>query len=131
MSAVSREAVFAFAADRFASEPEYLWLSSPDAAVLRRADNAKWFAIVMNVSRPRLGLPGEGSVDILNVKSGPILTGSLRELPGFLPAWHMNKRNWISIRLDGSVPMAQICPLLELSYELAGSRRPPRTVLQP
>lgn len=120
MSAVNRDAVFQYARDRFASEPEYLWLSSPDSAVLRRADNAKWYAITMNVPRTRLGLPGDGAADILNVKCDPILIGSLREMPGFLPAWHMNKHSWISILLDGTASMEQIVQLLEMSYDLAG-----------
>ena len=31
---------------------------------------------------------------------------------------HMNKENWISILLDGTVSADEIKPLLELSYEL-------------
>ena len=44
----------------------------------------------------KIGLTGEGEVDILNVKCDPILSGSLRMQPGFFPAYHMNKEKWIS-----------------------------------
>lgn len=37
---------------------------------------------------------------------------------GFFPAYHMNKENWISILLDGTVSADEIKPLLELSYQL-------------
>ena len=48
--------------------------------------------------------------------------------PGFLPAYHMNKQNWISIILDGSVPDDKIFPLLGLSYDsVAPKRRNKRT----
>ena len=43
--------------------------------------------------------------------------------PGFLPAYHMNKQNWISIILDGSVPDDKIFPLLELSYDSVVPKR--------
>lgn len=54
----------------------------------------------MEVGRDKLGLPGDGEVDILNVKSDPMLIGSYRTQKGFFPAYHMNKENWISILLD-------------------------------
>ena len=118
-----RQIVFQYARDRFGSEPEYLWLSSPDAAVLRRRDNAKWYAIVMRVPRQKLGLPVEGEADVLDVKCDPLVIGSLLALPGFLPAWHMNKRHWISVLLEGEIPPEQIQELLDYSFALAASRR--------
>ena len=89
--ASQREALFAFAKETFGTEPEFLWEKTPDAGVLRHADNRKWYGIVMTVQRKTLGLSGEGTVEILNVKAD-YLTGSfLRQQAGFLPAYHMNK----------------------------------------
>ena len=64
---------------------------------------------------------------ILDLKCDPRLIGTLRESPGFLPAYHMNKANWITVLLDGSVSMEDLMPLLDLSYDLAngGRRRGP------
>jgi len=70
------------------------------------------------VGRDKLGLPGEGWVDVLNVKCEPVLIGSLRMQPGFHPAYHMNKDLWISVRLDGTVAQEQIETLVDLSYRL-------------
>ena len=52
----------------------------------------------MEVGRDKFGLSGDGEVDILNVKSDPMLIGSYRTQEGFLPAYHMNKENWIAVR---------------------------------
>lgn len=123
MNAISPEAIFSFANDRFGSAPEYLWADSPDTAVLRRADNAKWYAVLLPAPRRRLGLDGEGAIDVLDVKCDPILISSLQQLPGFCPAYHMNKSHWLTVLLDGTVSMEQIGELLELSYSLAGGRR--------
>ncbi len=104
-------------------EAEHLWADLPDCAVFRHGASRKWFGIVMNVPRKMLGLGGEGAVDVLNVKCGPILAGSLRTEPGFLPAYHMNKSHWISVQLDGPVPDEQIVPLLSLSYDAVAPKR--------
>ena len=61
--------------------------------VLRHTDNQKWYGLIIEVGRNKLGLPGDGEVDILNVKSDPMLIGSYRTQEGFFPAYHMNKEN--------------------------------------
>ena len=35
------------------------------------------------------------------------------------PAWHMNKKHWITIILDGSMPLDEIFKFIDRSYELA------------
>lgn len=117
---LTREAVLAGAKEQFGTEPEYLWSSDPGVAVLRRPDNRKWYALLMEVPRTRLGLPGDGAVWVMNVKCDPLLTGALRSRAGFLPAYHMNKERWISILLEGEVSLAEGLQLLALSYTLAG-----------
>ena len=152
-----REEILAFAAGEYNTTPEYPWAKNPRYAVLRHADSRKWYGVIMDVPRERLGispadestvpssdffsgdaflpatgnvfdrtvLPGDAghTVDILNVKCDPVLSGSLRVRPGILPAYHMNKENWISILLDGTVEKEQVLTLLDMSYELTASRK--------
>ena len=115
---MDRERVLRYARERFGSEPEYLWAKYPTYCVLRHGGNRKWYAAVMDVPRNKLGLPGTDAVEILDVKCDPRLLGSLLEAEGFLPAYHMNKSNWVTILLDGSVPDGEIQSLLALSYDL-------------
>ena len=115
---MDRERVLRYARERFGSEPEYLWAKYPTYCVLRHGGNRKWYAAVMDVPRNKLGLPGTDAVEILDVKCDPRLLGSLLETEGFLPAYHMNKSNWVTILLDGSVPDGEIQNLLALSYDL-------------
>ena len=49
--------------------------------------------MVLEVSADKLGLPEAGIIDVLNVKSDPLLIGSLRGQDGYFPAYHMNKEN--------------------------------------
>ena len=85
--------------DTYSVEPDYPWMDTPESAVFRHAANRKWFALVTTVPKSKLGLPGQQPVDIVNLKCDPILIGSLRAEPGFYPAYHMNKENWITAAL--------------------------------
>lgn len=99
-------------------EPEFLWKASDNAAFRHKSDK-KWFAaLLMHTPYKRLGLDREGSIDILDVKCDPLMIGSWIDGKGILPGYHMNKEHWISILLDGSVPMEKIIFLLDASYDL-------------
>lgn len=115
---MTREEVFIWCRKQYGTEPDYPW-ADPNA-VLRHKDTRKWYGLVMEVARDKLGLPGDGAIRVLNVKCESLLIGSLREKPGFLPAYHMNKENWITILLDGSVPAEEVESLLDMSYRMTG-----------
>jgi len=112
--------VLQYAWDAFGTRPEYLWEKYPGYAVLRRGDTRKWYGLVMEVPRARLKLPGPGAVWVLNVKCSPLMTGGLRRQEGILPAYHMNKAAWLTVLLDGTLPLPQVTALLDLSHQLTG-----------
>ena len=90
-----------------------------DSTVLRHGPGGRWFGLIMKAPRQRLGLDGEGVTDILNLKCDPLVSYGLRQtFPDILPAWHMNKQLWISVRLDGDVPEDTLRMLIGMSYDL-------------
>jgi len=112
-----REKVFEYVAKKYNSKIEHPWPKYPDYAVFRHNDNQKWFGIVMNISCKKLGINFDDNIDVLNVKiSDHILLDILLQQKGMYPAYHMNKENWISIALDGSVSFEQICELVGMSF---------------
>ena len=115
---MNREELEAYILEQYSTEPDYPWTDMPRAAVFRHAGNRKWFALVMEVPRDKLGLSGTELLDIVNFKCDPILIASLRGEAGIFPAYHMNKASWITAALDGSVPAETIGLLLDVSYEL-------------
>ncbi len=120
----SRESVLMLAQERYGTEAEYIFAKFPGFAVLRHP-NRKWYGVVMDLPRSKLGLPGGGMVDALNLKCDPLLAGALRQQPGILPAYHMNKEKWITVVLDGTVDLEQISVLMEISYDLTGAKKAP------
>lgn len=113
---MDRQELFAWVKKYYGSVPDYPW--NDWNAVLRHTENNKWYALIMEVPAQKLGLDDNRIMDILNVKCDPLLIGSLRNNPGYFPAYHMNKENWLSIALDGSVPDDEIKNLLDMSYKL-------------
>lgn len=118
-----RERMTNYIQDRYGVEPEHLWARYPNYAVFRQPASRKWFAAIMDVARKSLDLEGKGTADVMDLKCGPVLVGSLLAQDGFRPAYHMSKSSWISVLLDETVPDEQIYPLLELSYNSVAPKR--------
>ena len=114
---MKREEIFEYVKKQYGTIPEYLWKESPESAVLRHK-NGKWYAVLMQVEKSRLGLEGDTEVDIIDVKCNPDMVGLLTQTYGFLPGYHMNKKYWITMLLDGTVSEAKILDFLDMSYDL-------------
>lgn len=66
------------------------------------------------------GLDGAGLR--FNVKCDPDKATELREeFPCVLPGYHMNKKHWNTVVVDGSVPAKQLKEWIDHSYQLVQS----------
>ncbi|UCG28099.1 MAG: MmcQ/YjbR family DNA-binding protein [Bacteroidales bacterium] len=60
----------------------------------------------------------EGDLRI-NLKCDPLLAVELREqYHAVIPGYHMNKKHWNTVIIDGSVPVGRIYQWIDDSYEL-------------
>jgi predicted DNA-binding protein (MmcQ/YjbR family) len=63
----------------------------------------------------------------VSVKCEPDLAVALRDsYPAIRPGYHLNKRHWNTITLDGSLADQLVCDLIEDSYDLVVSALPRR-----
>lgn len=101
----------------YGTEPEFLWPDRyPSYAVFRHNDNKKWFALVATISSKSLGLNGEKEIDVINLKFDKNQTYDFAETNDHIfPAYHMNKNNWITIWLDGTLSDEFIFELIRKS----------------
>jgi len=106
--------------EKFENQLEYLWEKSPDTAVLRHDDNQKWYAVLMKISWEKLDKSREGQVDVVNLKHDQV--ADLLVEKGIYPAFHMNKRYWISLPLDDTLSDEQILELFERSWFLTSKK---------
>ena len=127
-----KDAVIAFVKEKYGASPENLWMRYPNYAIFRHADNGKWFALMMDVEKNKLGLPGNDVVDILNVKlSDPFLADLLVQQPGYMRGYHIARGNWISILMDGTVPRKDLCRWVDESYLATASVRQKKKMRPP
>ena len=112
--------IMALVQAKYGNQLEYLWEKSPDTAVLRHEDNQKWYAILMRISWDRLDKGREGLVEVVNLKHDQV--ADLLSQNGIYPAFHMNKRYWISIPLDDTLTDEKVLELFERSWFLTSKK---------
>lgn len=112
---MEREEVFEYVDQKYQTKPEYLWRKYPKYSVLRHQDNRKWYGLVMDVKPENLGVDEKGTEDVMDIKLKPEQIDVLQEEAGILPAYHMNKTHWVSIRLN-KVSDTEIHKLIDASY---------------
>jgi predicted DNA-binding protein (MmcQ/YjbR family) len=61
----------------------------------------------------------------VSLKCEPQLAEQLREThPAVIPGYHLNKRHWNTVIIDGSIPEQMIKEMIEDSYDLVVSKLP-------
>lgn len=118
----SRQAheVIRYVREKYGDELEFLWPRFSRNAIWRNQKNQKWYALLLVVSREKLGLESGKEVEIIDVRfdRGEALDFAASNA-GVFPGYHMNKNNWITVVLDGSVETGVILGLVDHSYEIS------------
>ena len=135
---MDRQTVFDYIRKKYKMLPEYPWQKYDNNTVFRHPDNKKWFALVMGVQRIKLGIAGDAYVDVVNLKIEDMFYRDLiiRE-DGIMPAYHMNRKHWITVLLDGTVTDDRVFELIDMSFLATASAkkkekiRPPKEWLIP
>lgn len=127
-----RETVYAYIKKKYKISPEYPWAKYDGNAVFRHSDNKKWFALVMDVEKNKLGLSGSGYVDVINLKIDDMMFRDiLIQTKGILPAYHMNKEHWITVLLDGTVEEDTVYDLIDASFLATASKKKKKKIRPP
>ena len=106
--------------EKYGNQLEYLWEKSPDTAVLRHEGNKKWYAVLMKISWDKLEKGREELVEAVNLKHDKV--ADLLSKKGIYPAFHMNKRYWISVALDDTLSDEMVLELIEKSWNLTSKK---------
>ena len=101
---------------KYGDEPDFLWEQFSDCGVFKNDDNNKWYGIIMNINYSKLGLNNNRPVEVINIKLDKDKIQELLKKNGFYPAWHMNKKSWITITLDETLSDEMIMKLVAESH---------------
>ncbi len=96
--------------------PEFAWDKFPGYGIFKNSDNGKWYGLIMNINKSKID-SGDEEVEVLNVKLDENKIDYLLSKKGFYSAYHMNKKNWISILLDGTIDDEKIMSYIEESHQ--------------
>lgn len=102
--------------EKYGDEPEFEWEKFPGYATFRNKNSKKWYGIIMNLDKSKLGEGSTGEVEIIDIKLDPNEIEDLLKQDGFYPAYHMNKKSWITIILDNTISDENIMSLIDKSY---------------
>ena len=105
--------------NKYRDELEFLWEKSPKNAVVRRKSSKKWYAVILTVSKRKLNLDTDEIIEVINLHNIVEEIEKLIDNKKYFPAYHMNKKHWCTICLDGTVELKEIYKLIDVSYELA------------
>lgn len=110
--------IVSYIKNKYNTNPEFLWEKYPMCGIFRNINTNKWFSLITNVNKNKLDNKTEKEVEIINVKIEKELLDKFLKVNGFYKAYHMNKKNWITIILDDTVPDFIIFKLIDMSYNL-------------
>jgi len=105
--------------EKYGDDVEYLWEKFPDNAVARRKDNKKWYLAILTVTKDKLGFESKEKVEVIDLRAKSEELPELIKQENIYLGYHMNKKHWISLILDGSAPLEDIYKLIDESYILA------------
>ena len=119
---MTRQAFLDYCLDTYGIAADYPFDEDFETAVFRHANNRKWYAIMMRVSRRKFGIDSDEVVDVVNLKLPLEIFGSFGAADGVYPAYHMNKLHWISVLLpDATDDLIEF--LVNASYEATKDKK--------
>ena len=106
---------------KYGDKPVFPW-DDFSGGVFKNPENGKWYAIVMNINVQKIDKKLSGKVEVVNIKLDPDKIKELHKEKGFYPAYHMNKKNWISILLNDTVLDKVLFDLLDESHNFTQNK---------
>lgn len=113
------QAVIDYIKQKYQDELEFLWPKFSHNAAVRRQDNRKWYAVFLDISADKIGLLSQEPITILCVRNQPEKILQMIDHQKYFPGYHMNKKHWLTVCLNGTVHPKEIQKRLDESYALA------------
>lgn len=120
---VKKENILKYVSEQYDTRPEYLFLKHPDIAVLRNTRTNKWYAVIMNVEKRKLGINEDGYMNVINLKGNPEFNSIIRSQKHIIAAYHMNKKHWVTVLLDYDFPQSELYEMIDWSYQLTSKKK--------
>ena len=123
--------VIKYVKEKYNDDLEYLWEKFPENAIWRNKTNNKWYGAILVISERKLEISSDKKIEIIDLRYQKDKIEELidynkidkiEELIDYnkiFPGYHMNKKSWITIKLDGSLELEEIFKLIDNSYNIS------------
>ena len=105
--------------DTYGDEPVFPWDKFNGHGVFKNPDSEKWYALILSIDKSKLDKKLFGEIEVVNIKLDEDKIQRLLKQKGFYPAYHMNKKSWITIVLDDTVNDDVLFHLLDESHNFS------------
>lgn len=102
----------------YGDELEFLWDKYPRNAIFRHQENKKWYGAMLSVSKRKLGISSDEIVEILDLRNSFEKVEKIVDHKKYYSGWHMNKKYWYTIILDGAISLKDIYKCIDESYQM-------------
>jgi predicted DNA-binding protein (MmcQ/YjbR family) len=120
---ITRAEIFDYVKEKYKTNTEHMFLKHPDVAVLRNPQTNKWYGVVMNIEKRKLGINEDGYMDVINLKGNPEFNSIIRSQKHIIAAYHMNKKHWVTVLLDYEFPKSELHEMIDWSYQLTSKKK--------
>lgn len=120
---VQTKKIIKYIQNKYNDSLEFLWEKYDDNAVIRNKINNKWYALIMKVSEDKLGINSNKKQEVLNILYDKEDIKNIIDNKSIFFGYHMNKKSWITIILDGRLKINKIYKLIDNSYKLSIKKR--------
>lgn len=111
--------IICYIKNKYQDELEYLWEKFPENAIWRNKQNNKWYGLILTIEENKLGIKGNKKIEIIDLRYPKDDIKNIVDNKKIFKGYHMNKNNWITIKLDGSVSLEEIYNLIDISYDIS------------
>lgn len=127
MPFISRQGnmIYDYVNDEYNDTPDKPFRKLEDCSVIRNHNNLKWYGLIMVIPKNKLTGESEDKVEVINLKVKPENYDMYVAMEDIYPAYHMNKKNWVSVILDSSVSDELLLHMVDESYSFTEYARDP------
>ena len=115
-----KDRILSYVHKKYKTKEEYPWDDMPEYYTLKV--NGKWYLLYMNIKYESIDKNKKGMVDVINIKLDPIMIEKLIDNKAYFPAYHMNKKYWITILLDNNIDYEVVCTLIDQSFDIVSKK---------
>lgn len=111
--------VIKYIEEKYNDHLEYLWEKFPNNAICRNKQNNKWYCLILIINENKLGIESDKEIEIIDLRYPKERIDVVVDNETIFPGYHMNKKSWITLKLDDKANINEIYNLIDLSYKIS------------